>query len=184
LYRIVSQDYFAMRTNPRSNLMAAVAASLIRHGKAASVDLSWYAPNATSINNLTQVMTGSDIYGWVYNNSQVPADEYGIYNWCNMPHVRKTEYKVPSSEYKLQYVEVVSLLVPIEGLKLTGIRRSTDITNEQSTLRTLSQLNHIHGTVMMKSCFIMDNRSLAINPRQRIGKVISHPQILSSQLDF
>ncbi|PMD53506.1 histidine acid phosphatase [Hyaloscypha bicolor E] len=88
-------------------MMAAVAASLARHGSAAAVDLSWHAPNATNINNLTQVMAGSDIYGWVYNNSQVPADEYGVYNWCNMPHVRKTEYKVPSSEYKLQYVEVI-----------------------------------------------------------------------------
>ena len=96
-----------MRTSPRTNLMAAVAASFARHGSATTVDLRWHAPNATSINNLTQVMAGSDIYGWVYNNSQVPADEYGIYNWCNMPHVRKTEYKVPSSEYKLQYVEVV-----------------------------------------------------------------------------
>jgi hypothetical protein len=112
LFRVVSQEYFAMRTNPRSGFMAAVAASLARHGSAATVDLGWYPPNATSINNLTQVMGGSDIYGWIFNSSQVPADEYGIYNWCNMPHVRKTEYKVPSSEYKLQYVEVVGSCNP------------------------------------------------------------------------
>jgi hypothetical protein len=93
--------------------MAAVAASLARHGSTATVDLSWHAPNATNINNLTQVIRGFDIYGWVYNNSQVPAAEYGIYNWCNMPHVRKTEYKVLSTEYKLQYVEVVSFAVLI-----------------------------------------------------------------------
>ncbi len=103
-----------MRTSLRSNLMAAVAASLAQHSNAAIVDLSWYAPNATSINNLTQVMAGSGFYGWSYNNSQVPENEYGIYNWCNMPHVRKTEYKVPSPEYKLQYVEVVSLWMPID----------------------------------------------------------------------
>jgi hypothetical protein len=115
LFRVVTQDYFAMRTNPRSNMMAAVAASLARHGSAAAVDLSWHAPNATNINNLTQVMAGSDIYGWVYNNSQVPADEYGVYNWCNMPHVRKTEYKVPSSEYKLQYVEVVGCAIQLRA---------------------------------------------------------------------
>lgn len=114
LYRVVSQEYFAMRTNPRASLMAAVAASLARHGSGATVDLGWYAPNATNINNLTQVMAGSDIYGWIFNSSQVPADEYGIYNWCNMPHVRKTEYKVPPSEYKLQYVEVVGCATPIE----------------------------------------------------------------------
>jgi hypothetical protein len=103
-----------MGTNSRSNLMAAVAASLAQHGNAATIDLSWYAPNATSINNLTQVMAGSGFFGWTYNNSQVPADEYGIYNWCNMPHVRKTEYKVPSPEYKLQYVEVVSYAMSID----------------------------------------------------------------------
>ena len=87
--------------------MAALASSLARHSSAQTVDLGWYAPNATSINDLTQVIGGDVFYGWVYNSSQVPRDEYGIYNWCNMPHVRKTEYKVPSSEYKLQYVEVV-----------------------------------------------------------------------------
>lgn len=114
LYRVVSQEYFAMRTNPRSNLIAAAAASLARHGSAAIVDLGWYAPNATSINNLTQVIGGSDIYGWIFNSSQVPEDEYGIYNWCNMPHVRKAEYKVPPSEYKLQYVEVVGYATLID----------------------------------------------------------------------
>lgn len=107
-----------MRTSLRPNLMAAVAASLAQHSDATTIDLSWYAPNATSINNLTQVMAGSGFYGWSYNNSQVPADEYGIYNWCNMPHVRKTEYKVPPSEYELRYVEVVSFVMPIDGGKL------------------------------------------------------------------
>ena len=114
LLRIVSQDYLAMRTSLRSNLMAAVAASRAQHSNAATIDLSWYAPNATNINNLTQVMTSSGFYGWSYNNSQVPADEYGIYNWCNMPHVRKTEYKMPAPEYKLRYVEVVSFVMPIK----------------------------------------------------------------------
>lgn len=97
-----------MRTDPKKSLFAAVAASLARHGKAATVDLGWHAPNATAINNLTQVVDGSGVYGFIYNESYTPADEYGTYNWCNMPHVRKEEYKVPSAEYKLQYVEVVS----------------------------------------------------------------------------
>lgn len=121
-----------MRTNPRSNLMAAVAASLARNSSAATVDLGWYPPNATSINNLTQVMAGSDIYGWIYNNSQVPVDEYGIYNWCNMPHVRKTEYKLPSSEYKLQYVEVVGRAIPFDRKKLT---RADPQTSQANSLR-------------------------------------------------
>jgi acid phosphatase len=108
LYRFISQEYFNMRTNPRASFMAAVAASLMRYSKADStVDLGWYAPKSTEINNLTQVIGGSSIYGWIYNSSQVPDNEYGVYNWCNMPHVRATEYPKASSEYTLQYVEVV-----------------------------------------------------------------------------
>jgi len=108
LYRFISQEYFIMRMNPRATFMAAVAASLARHGKADSnVDLGWYAPKSTEINNLTQVIGGSGIYGWIYNSSQVSDSEYGVYDWCNMPHVRATEYPKASSEYKLQYVEVV-----------------------------------------------------------------------------
>lgn len=108
LYRFIVQEYFIMRTNPRSSFVAAVAASLVQHGTAATVDLNWYAPNATALNNLTAVLDGQDIYGYIYNSSDVPASEYGVYNWCNMPHVRATEYPVASSEYELQYVEVVS----------------------------------------------------------------------------
>lgn len=130
LFRVVSQEYFAMRTNPRSSLVAAAIASLARHGKAATVDLGWYAPNATNINNLSQVVGGSDIYGWIFNSSQVPAAEYGVYNWCNMPHVRKTEYKKPSSEYKLQYVEVVGCTVPIDRSK--GLPKPADSQTSQA----------------------------------------------------
>jgi acid phosphatase len=98
-----------MRSSPSQSFMALVAASLARHTKAA-VDLSWHAPNATSINDLSQVISGTGINGFIYNTSTTPDNEYGVYNWCNMPHVRATEYIKPSSEYKLQYVEVVSHL--------------------------------------------------------------------------
>jgi hypothetical protein len=107
LYRVIDQETDIMHAHPRMNLMALVAASLAAHGSAA-VDLSWHAPNASQINNLTQVVTGSGIYGFIFNSSVTPAKEYGTYNWCNMPHVRATEYKKPSSEYKLKYVELVS----------------------------------------------------------------------------
>ncbi|PVH79513.1 phosphoglycerate mutase-like protein [Cadophora sp. DSE1049] len=97
-----------MRTNPRTSFIAAIAASLARHGHAAgTVDLGWYAPNATDINDLTKVIGGEGVYGFIYNSSTTPASEYGTYNWCNMPHVRATEYKKPAPEYKLQYVEVI-----------------------------------------------------------------------------
>lgn len=173
-----------MRTSLRTNLMAAVAASLAQHSNAATIDLSWYAPNSTSINNLTQVMTGSGFYGWSYTNSQVPADEYGIYNWCNMPHVRKTEYKVPSSKYKLQYVEVVSYAMPIVWLREAYHFRSIDIISEQFTPPIPSLSNHIPGIVTTKSYYTTDNRSLGTSLHRYIGRDISHPRILSSHLDF
>ena len=69
---------------------------------------TWFGPNATSINNLTQVIGGSGVYGFIYNSSRTPDSEYGTYNWCNMPHVRAKEYVKPADEFELQYVEVVS----------------------------------------------------------------------------
>ncbi|KAI5920920.1 phosphoglycerate mutase-like protein [Camillea tinctor] len=73
------------------------------------VDLSWYPPRNTSINDLAAVLDDSNgIYGFVFNSSDTPPGvAYGTYNWCNMPHVRKTEYVRPSAEYELQYVEVI-----------------------------------------------------------------------------
>lgn len=66
----------------------------------------YYSPNATLINNLTFVINGTGTNG-IYNSSHTPDNQYGIYNWCNMPHVRSREYPVPSSEYTLEYVEVM-----------------------------------------------------------------------------
>lgn len=75
-----------------------------------AVDLDWYAPSSTYINNLTSVVGNntSGVYGFIYNSSQTPDDEYGAYNWCNMPHVRAREYAVPAAEYELVYVELVT----------------------------------------------------------------------------
>ena len=113
LYIFLSAELVDMHSSPKYFYLAALTASLARQGKAqgaSNVSLSWYAPNATAINNLTQVIEGSGIYGYIYNGSDTPAAEYGVYNWCNMPHVRATEYKKPSAEYKLEYVEVVSII--------------------------------------------------------------------------
>ncbi|KAL1883964.1 hypothetical protein Daus18300_000072 [Diaporthe australafricana] len=74
-----------------------------------SVDLGWYAPSQTLINNLTNVVSDgtTGVYGFIYNSSHTPDAAYGTYNWCNMPHVRGSEYKVPSDEYELVYVELI-----------------------------------------------------------------------------
>lgn len=72
------------------------------------IDISWYPSKPSEINNLTTVMAAEGVYGFVYNSSHVPDEIYGVYNWCNMPHVRKKEYVCAPDEYELVYVEVVS----------------------------------------------------------------------------
>ncbi|KAF2460446.1 acid phosphatase [Lineolata rhizophorae] len=70
--------------------------------------VSWYGPNATWINNLTEVVGGHGLHGFVFNDSETPAGaQYGTYNYCNMPHVRRQEYPVAGDEYELVYVEVI-----------------------------------------------------------------------------
>jgi 2-phosphoxylose phosphatase len=74
----------------------------------ASVDLSWHAPNSSVINNLTAVVNGTGIYGFIFSSSATPSGvPYSTYNWCNMPHVRAQEYPPAPNEYKLEYVELV-----------------------------------------------------------------------------
>jgi hypothetical protein len=175
LYRLLSQEIDNMRSSPRTSIMAAVAASFAQHVKAAdasTVDLSWHAPNATAINNLTQVIGGSGIYGFIYNSSTITADEYGVYNWCNMPHVRATEYKTASSDYDLQYVEVVRFPKLTSLCSVANHNRFIAITNEPFTLRTLSLSNHTAGIVTMKNFSITDNRKLGRNRHTHIGRGI------------
>lgn len=75
-----------------------------------SVGLTWHPPNSSWINDLGSVINGTGIHGFIFNSSDLPSGvSYGSYNWCNMPHVRRQEYPVASREYKLQYVEVVSI---------------------------------------------------------------------------
>ncbi|KAI0466062.1 histidine acid phosphatase [Xylaria cf. heliscus] len=73
----------------------------------AAADLAWYPPRATEINNLTAALHGSGVYGFIFNSSYTPQKQYGTYNWCDMPHVRKTEYVRPERGFELRYVEVI-----------------------------------------------------------------------------
>jgi hypothetical protein len=66
----------------------------------AVVNVTHYAPSNNNINNLTFALSGTGAPG-IFNSSNTPDAEYGIYNWCNMPHVRTREYK---------YVPRVSIL--------------------------------------------------------------------------
>ncbi|KAM3084374.1 hypothetical protein ACMFMG_001520 [Clarireedia jacksonii] len=72
------------------------------------IDLKWYPPKSTAINDLGQVMAEEGVYGFIYDCSQTTnGTAYGTYNWCNMPHVRSQEYVTPPEDYKLRYVEVI-----------------------------------------------------------------------------
>ena len=90
-----------------------------------TVDLSWYAPISSSVNNLNSAINGTGTYGFIFNSSTLPEGipygivilfpsktgvayiELGAYNWCNMPHVRRPEYPKVNSSYALEYVEVI-----------------------------------------------------------------------------
>ncbi|KAK0634747.1 histidine acid phosphatase [Bombardia bombarda] len=87
--------------------LGAVASVFADNGAAVDVDLGWYAPAQTQVNNLTAVLGGEGVYGFVFNSSETLDEAYGRYNWCNMPHVRPREYAVAGRAYELVYVELV-----------------------------------------------------------------------------
>ena len=106
---VLDQELLSSTMRSQHSTLVALIVSWAEYTLAATtVDLSWHAPNSTEINDLSKVIAGSGVYGFIYNSSKVPTEAYGTYNWCNMPHVRATEYRKAPSEYKLQYVEVVS----------------------------------------------------------------------------
>ncbi|ROT40322.1 phosphoglycerate mutase-like protein [Sodiomyces alkalinus F11] len=113
LVLLVLQTEHTMSTTlfPKVQSLLATIAAISGFGSAASaqsVDVSWYPPAQSQINrNFTQLLHSEGTWGFIYDSSETPDGEYGTYNWCNMPHVRKTEYVKPSHEYELQYVELI-----------------------------------------------------------------------------
>lgn len=84
-----------------------IAFSSVVVAQNSTVDLKWHAPKKSWINDLGLVVNGPGTNGFVFNSSQLPAGTpYGTYNWCNMPHVRSSEYLKADGEFKLAYVEV------------------------------------------------------------------------------
>lgn len=101
------------------------------------VKLDWHPPRKTDINNLTTVINTDGVYGFIFNTSNIPDERYGAYNWCNMPHVRKTEYVKAPKEYELQYVEMVSCTTHVSFLRLlTRIHRFRDTIKGHHTRTT------------------------------------------------
>lgn len=91
----------------QGSLLALLTAAPAAMG--ADPKLKWYPPNDNKVNSLSSAIDGEGTYGFIFDSSETPDEKYGTYNWCNMPHARKREYKKPSKEYELQYVEVVGL---------------------------------------------------------------------------
>lgn len=48
-----------------------------------------YPPKSHASSSIEDVLRGSGAPG-IFNSSEVLDEDYGIYNWCNMPHVRGT----------------------------------------------------------------------------------------------
>jgi acid phosphatase len=69
-----------------------------------NISLKWHPPSKTSINNLSTVINGTGVYGFIFNSSQGPQNTY---NWCNMPHTNSQTYPKADKSYKLEYVEVI-----------------------------------------------------------------------------
>lgn len=73
--------------------------ALATSAMAASVDMSVfgprYPPKSNAFSSIEEVLKSSGAPG-VFNSSDVPDGTYGIYNWCNMPHVRGKCDRIPS----------------------------------------------------------------------------------------
>ena len=105
LVHLLSSGFDMASRNYITLMLASIATSV--SAQEIKADLGWYPPKKSWINDINQVLNGTGTNGFVFNSSQLPAGvEYGTYNWCNMPHVRKEEYVKADDEYELVYVEV------------------------------------------------------------------------------
>lgn len=52
---------------------------------------NYYPPKPGTSYSLTHALTGHGAPG-IFDSSTTPDGDYGVYNWCNMPHARKREY--------------------------------------------------------------------------------------------
>lgn len=67
---------------PLSLLISSISAQITAPNSQAP-DLNWHPPNATQINDLSAVINGTGVYGFVFNDSNArPGNAYyGGYNW-------------------------------------------------------------------------------------------------------
>ncbi|THZ57916.1 hypothetical protein D6C86_06754 [Aureobasidium pullulans] len=100
--------WFIMHYSYSIPIIFSFASSVVSHPSNTPLDLSWHAPPSTKVSDLNSVINGTDVWGFVFNSSMTPAGlPYSTYNWCNMPHVRASEYPKVNSSYKLEYVHII-----------------------------------------------------------------------------
>lgn len=107
---VVDPQMFYLRHIPSFVAALGFASTAAAQGSdlADSIDAQWHAPAKFWDTDLDQTINAKGTYGFIFNSSSLPPGvKYGSYDYCNMPHVRKQEYKVPSKEYTLEYVEVI-----------------------------------------------------------------------------
>lgn len=129
-----STSVLSFRRDPPLTMLSNASAGGIH-----SVDLGWYPPSSNAVNDLSGVLKGEGVYGFIFDTSVTSDEEYGTYNWCNMPHARRREYQRPGSEYELKYVEVVSETYAHRKNPIIDTCRSKDIINVLHTPPTPSQ---------------------------------------------
>lgn len=81
------------------------------------VDISWYPPARSQVNNLTSALHASGVYGITYGSSANPNGTPGAYDWCNMPHVRPQDYVPADDAFELHYVELVGHRSGVPGVE-------------------------------------------------------------------
>lgn len=139
---------------------------------AGKVDVGWHAPSKTRVNDLDSALDSEGVYGFIFDSSETPDEEYGTYNYCNMPHARKTEYVRPSSEYELQYVELVGTPSPSSTVQRnvkSDQRRSTATTSARPTPPTASPSSPTPGTATTRASTTTASPSPGATPRRRTG---------------
>ena len=119
-----------------------------------SAQVVHYPPTPSNLNDLTFVLNGSGAPG-IFTSSVTPEEEYGIYNWCNMPHVRTKEYKyVYSSLFQYNLESTAEILFAAESHPRTipfNTWRSSNVTiNAHHTRQTRFSRKISRGLVSVR----------------------------------
>ncbi|KAI1823911.1 histidine acid phosphatase family protein [Xylaria intraflava] len=82
-----------------------ILSALARIGSGDGVDLSWYPPRESVVNDLSAALHGRGTDGIRFDDGGV-RDGDGV-NWCDMPRVTLGDYVVAPLGFELRYVEVI-----------------------------------------------------------------------------